>query len=333
MKIIVAQSTAGTLPSAIFYRESICAILEAAGHKTQLLDLPSIAAPSRALTNIASLRLLETALTADALICLDAVAAVLRHPRKMVVMLDDAYLASDRVQLPHEKAAERRFIANILRGALGEADQIFTLSRFALDSLRALSLDRTSLLQPEVALPPTVHARHQGPELLALNPLDDRQRPDLLIACLARLPEPFRARWISPQASPTLVANLRQLALDAGVEQRLAIDVRRVNAGEKAYLLAHAAALVELAPGSLAVSDSARQAIHIGVPVITCEDGGALLELVGPESPPPAQTNPASVATAVRASCDAPARIPPSRTSRAQPRTTGWAPLLKALTQ
>lgn len=334
MKIIVAQSTVGMNAGVQCYGDALCAALEAEGHRTQRLDLPSIAAPERALTNLASFRLLGTEFTADALICLDAVAAVLRHRRKLVVMLDDAYLAADSAQLIHECDSERHFIANILRGAVGEADHIFTFSQFASKRLRALSLDRVHLLRPEFGRPTYNPApRHAGPELLAMNALDDRQRPELLIACLAVLPEPFRARWIAPEASRKRLADLHQLAQDAGVEQRLSIDVRSVNAGEKSYLLSQAAALIDVAPGQLAVGDAYRQAIQTGVPVITCIDGGASVELLRPGSPAPAQVDPTALAAAIRAACAAPNpksvhQVPPTRN-----RETSWAPLIEALTQ
>jgi len=328
---MVAQCTAAALPGGDYYRAALCAALEAEGHKVQQLDLPSIASPGRALNNLASLRLLGTELTADALICLDPVAAVLQHSCKIVILLDDSYLASDRVALRCEQPADRHYIANVLQSALGEADHIFTLSHFASQSLRALSIQPAVLIQPTIEIAPCAYVRHKGPELLALGRLDERQRPELLITCLARLPEPLRARWIAPEASTTRVADLYQLARELGVEQRFAIDVRRVNAGEKAYLLAHAAALIDIAPGALAVGETAMQAVRTGVPVITCIDGGASVELVGAESPDPANVDAAAVVAAIRTAWDASSiqaniRLRPDGTSG-----TGWAPLLKAV--
>jgi len=166
-----------------------------------------------------------------------------------------------------------------------------------------------------------------------LNPLDVRQRPELLIASLATLPEPFRVRWIAPEASPARVVQLRQIARDAGVEQRLSIDVRSVNAGEMAYLLAHATALIELAPGLLVVGQIVCQASRTGVPVITCVDGGALIECIGPGSPEPSQPDPTALANAIRAAYAAPSSKSATRVQRTQTRGTGWAPLKKALAQ
>jgi len=333
MKIIVAHSTAADLVSFPAYRDALCALLEGAGHKTQLLDLPSIAAPCRALTNIASYRLLSTAETADALICLDAVAAVLRHSCKLVLMLDDTYLAADRMQLPHERLSDRGYIANVLQAALREADTVFTLSRFASEGLRALSIDRVEVLPPSYSPPRFHYPRNPGPELLVLNSLSDRQRPELLIACLAALPEPFRARWIAPYAPPARLARLRDLAQNAGLEHRLTFEVRAIDGGEKAFLLAHAAALLELAPDLLAVGNIVHEAIAIGVPVITCTDGGALNEVSPQTSSRPAKPDGTALATGVRAACAAPVNVSRRTIPPIKPSAIEWAPLLKALSK
>lgn len=333
MKIIVAYSTATDLASFSGYRDALCAMLEGAGHKTQLLDLPSIAAPGRALTNIASYRLLNTAETADAIICLDAVAAVLRHPCKLLVLLDDAYLGGDRVQLIQERPSERSYIANVLQSALAEADNIFTLSRFASEALRALSIERTETLQPNFSPPQFHYLRNPGPELLVLNSLSDCQRPDLLIDCLAALPEPFRARWVASYAPPTTLARLRDLAQNAGLEHRLTFDVRAINAGEKAFLLSQASALLELAPSLLAVGETVHQAIATGVPLITCTDGGALTEVSDQISTRPVKPSGAALATAVRAASATPTRRSPRSAPHNKPTAIAWAPLLKALPQ
>ena len=333
MKIIVAHSTATDLASFAGYRDALCASLEGAGHKTQCLDLPSIAAPRRALTNIASYRLLSTTETADAIICLDAVTTVLRHPRKLVLLLEDAYLAAGRGQLPHERPSERSFIANVLQASLKEADAIFTLSQFASERLRALSIDRTETIQPSFSPSRFHYPTNRGPELLVLDSLSERQRPELLIACLAALPEPFRGRWIAPYVPPARLARLRDLAHHAGLEHRLTFEVRAIDAGEKAFLLSRAAALLELSPSLLAVGQTVHEAIATGVPLITCTDGGALSEVSDRISTRPANPSGTALATAVRAACAAPVDASPRSTPAVTSSATEWAPLLKALSQ
>ena len=323
MKLYVARCTTNALTSLEGYSEALGALLEAEGHKVQFLELPPVSAPGRSLTNIASLRLWESAPYADTLICLDAISAVLQHPRKIVFLLDDTYLDSDRSVSASEPAGEREYLANLLKVALGEAKAIFVPSRFAGSRLRFLANDRWQLLQPHFAPSKFRYARNPGPELLVLNPLNDRQRPELLIDCLAELPESFRVRWVASYRDAATLVRVVDLARNAGIEHRVAFDVRSINDGEKAYLLAHAAALLELAPAKLAVSDSVHHANQIGVPVISCSDGGALAE--GTVAYP--RPDGAALATAIRSVC--PATLKPS-VSRGALRTS-WAPLLEAI--
>lgn len=138
MRIIIASTGA---PAGVAARkEALDAFLTGEGHKTQILDLPPISAPGRTLTNVASLRLMGTE-SADVLICLDAAASILHHPRKLVWLLDDSYLCADG-------AGEATYLANVLRAAVEEAAAIFAPSRAALEKLHAVQLDRAKLLSP-----------------------------------------------------------------------------------------------------------------------------------------------------------------------------------------
>lgn len=326
MKIIVAQSPDGSHRGLERYGAALCDVLDGKGHRTQRLDLPSIDEPKSALLNLASFRLLRTD-SADALICLDPIAAALRHPRKLVWLLNHSYLDHGGA----DGSSDAAYLSNALSAAIGEADAIFSPSSFALERLRTISAS-ARLLRPDLPAPSIQYTRNPGSELLLLNPLDDRQRPELLVACLARLPEPFRARWVAPTAQPGAVARLRRLAEDAGVGQRLAIDVRSIDAGEKAYLLAHAAALLELGSNVIAAGESVHDALRQSVPVIAVKDGGALTEII-PSSAPIAGPSGASLAKAVVAACTAPDK---KRRGPAKPtklRETGWTPLVKALTK
>jgi glycosyltransferase involved in cell wall biosynthesis len=334
MKIIIARSAAAGHKGLDGYATALCDFLASEGHQTQSLDLPSIAAPGRALANVASFRLLGTAASADALICLDPVAAVLRHPRKLVWLHDDAYLDADPAQLPEERTFACGYLAKVLRSSLKEAAAIFSPSRFALEKLSALSFDRAELLQPALPASHLHYKRNPGPELLVLNALDDRQRPELLISCLAALPEPYRARWIASSAQPGSLARIRRLAEDAKVEQRLVIEMRAIDAGENAYLMAHAAALLEPAANAFAIPDTVHDAVRTGVPVIACNDGGALTEIYpGRASPRPAEPAGAALAKAMLAIRKSPDKELSGSVPFAKTSATSWAPLLKALSE
>ncbi len=331
MKIMIVQATSRLLPQSEGYRNELGTALQAEGHKTQWLDLPSINLAGRTITNIASLRLLGTVANADLLLCLDSVAALLTHPRKMVVVLDDAFLHASSIDRPAASVAEQRFIANALVAAIDEAEAIFALSSFAAGRMTAAGLGRVQTLTPKLSRSQYCYPRCPGSELLVLAALTDDQRPELLIECLARLPEPFRARWVARDADPATLARMRGLAQQAGVEQRLAIDLRPIDRAERAYLIAQSAALIETGSNALLISDSIVEASAIGVPVVVCDDGGAANELAASSMVRSAPPVGAELARSVVAAC---AEAPGASQHAALPesgRSNGWHPLMKAL--
>ncbi len=333
MNIVIAHSTAVASAGHETYCRALCAFLEAEGHKTQRLDLPSIMVPGRVVTNIASFRLLGTAASADVLICLDAVAAVLEHPRKIVWLLDDSFLDGAPWQLAGECAPVRDYVANVLRWGLTEAKLIFAPSHAARSRLRALAVRCSDLLQLRLPAVRNSYPRNAGPELLVMSPINERQRPELLIACLAALPEPWRARWVvTRNADPASIDLLRKLTRAARLEARLVVDARNIDRGERAYLLSQAAAYIDLTPASLAISEEVDEALEADVTVVACTDGGAVTErlnsrlwLANPEG--------TALAAVLRKATVRSAVAPVRKVPASAVASNEWAPLVKALAQ
>lgn len=140
MKIIVAQSAVARQPDLDAPVEALVAALEAAGHQVQRLDLPTIESAEQALSTIASYRLLGTNQWTDALICLDAVAAVLSNERKFVWLLDSTFLEVDEATRSELDDPATAYIANVLRAGLDEAQGRFAPARSASGALKAGAL-------------------------------------------------------------------------------------------------------------------------------------------------------------------------------------------------
>jgi hypothetical protein len=276
--------------------------------------------------------LINSAASADVLICLDAVSAVLRHPRKLVLLLDDMHLApGEDEETSNASIGHREYVANTLRSSLKEAVKIFVLSRYAANRLKGLSGDEPQVLAPYLPSQSFKYPRSSGSELLVLGPLTDRQRPELLVNCLADLPDHIRARCIAPHAAPSDVARINALALNAGIDQRLAIDTRQINEGEKAYTIARAGALLELARGALAAGPDVYRALESGVPVIACNDGGALAEVANLC----AQPDGSGLAKTARAAVARPHEelVPGTEPLSEFTSVKAWSPLMEAITQ
>lgn len=334
MKIIVAQSFVGRCPTLGGYVEALCEVLSSAQHEVQRLDLPGTASAADALSTVASYRLLSTTEWADAIICLDTLVAVLPHSRKIVWLLDDALLNQAEQGGADTTAPEREYLANVVRAALEEAQMRFAPSRFAMKKMKAMGLKKVELLQPAISLKERPYPRRSGPELLILGTLNGHQRPELLIDCLKPLPGSVRARWVAPSAEPAVLDSFRRRADLFGVGARIALDVRAISADEAAYLLAHAAALIELAPGSWVIPQHAQAAVEVGLPVIACKDGGAVTEIHSRRKLLHlAEPSGRWLAKAVQGACSRRTRRLPSSQTSALTGAEDWAPLLRALSK
>lgn len=333
MKIIVAQSFVGGGPTLGGYVEALCEVLSSAEHDVQRLDLPATASADDALPTVASYRLLSTTEWADAIICLDTLVAVLPHSRKIVWLLEDVLL-SQADKGGADPTPECEYLANVVRAALDEAEMRFAPSRLAMKKMKAMGLKKVELLQPAISLKEKPYPRRSGPELLILGTLSGDQRPELLVDCLKALPGSARARWVAPSAEPAVLDSFRRRADLFGVGARIALDVRAISTDETAYLLAHAAALIELAPGSWVIPQHAQAAVEIGLPVIACKDGGAVTEIrTRRKLLYLAEPSGRSLAKAVQGACGGRTKGLPSPQTGALTGAEGWTPLLRALSK
>ncbi len=334
MRIIVAQSVAGESHALEGHVLSLCAALASANHEVQRLDLPAIGKPEYGLSSLASHRLMKIAGLADALICLDPVSAILQHPRKIVWLLEKGVLGrrEDRGGNPRPNSSVYR--ANILEAAIKEAQHLFAPSSFAKRMLEDCGLGSLNLLRPDISEGGAT-MRRPGSELLLLGTLEEGRRPELLIDGLKHLSEPTRARWVTPSAKAAVQASLRRRADLDGVGSRLSIDIRAIDAAERAYFLSNAAALIELEPAAFVIPQHVQTALKIGLPVIACNDGGAIAEIARkPQSLHIIEPTGNALAEAVLAIRDQAVQNSPASSRRAQANSNAknWAPLLKALT-
>ena len=325
MKVIVAQSTAAHNESAVGYPEALCSALESAEHEVQRLDLPRLGEPAGRLATIVSHRLTELDSWADALVSLDPLASVLQHRRKVVWLLDRTHLEGAGAS----STAAERYLGNVLRTSINEADARFAPSAYARRELDAIGITAGDLLQLDEDRLGTPYKRQPGPEILLLSPLTSAYRLDLLVQCVRDLPQHLRARWIAPYADPGARDRLDALCRQTGVVNRVAVDIRAIHEGEQDYLLSIAAALLDLGRDHLVVPRAVQRALQANVPVIACGDGGALAEKK--QKSPPLQVvdaGGAAIAQAVRTSLE---WLAPADAARPKSVATGWGPLLAAL--
>lgn len=124
MKVILARCSDLHEADARARSEALAEALQTAGLKTEFLELPSFGEGIDALATLASHRLLNLRASCDALICLDLFAAVLRHPRKFAMILEEVPGPA-----PADSSAESLYLFNALRAGLQEARSLGTPRR------------------------------------------------------------------------------------------------------------------------------------------------------------------------------------------------------------
>lgn len=258
----------------------LAAFLEEHGHEVQPLALPALGPLPAALSTVACHRLLDLSASADVLLCLSGIGAILPHPNKIVWLLDPGPLASGPANDPRRLADFRQqFVNRSVTAALREARRLFVPSHFGKQRLRELGVRQAQVVQPPRDARKTMFKRNAGPELLCLAPLVESQRPHLLVEALASVAEPTRARWLAPFADTDLLHQVRAQAQDLGVAKRLTVEVRKVDRSEQEYLLSQALALVHLQVEGWLIGSALRRAASLGVPVLLCRDAGAGSEI------------------------------------------------------
>ena len=139
MKIIVAQSGAAKKCDIQSISSRLLELL-GRGYAVQPLDLPPLDGPEDQLRSLACYRLLPLADMSDALLCLDANAAVLRHPRKVVWLLEGMENVAGL-------KASGTFTSNLLRASIFEATAIFAPMTIA-KQMRASGWKAVTSLDP-----------------------------------------------------------------------------------------------------------------------------------------------------------------------------------------
>lgn len=279
MRIMVVQSVTSFKPALEWHVATLCARLIEDGHEAERLDLPRIADLGHSLSTVASHRLMSIQTQADAIICLDPLAAVIQHPHKITWLLDEGDLAPLPARATEAEVAAKAYFDNVLLAGLHEATMHLAPSMFAQQRLTSLGFPAVGLLVVDGGGSAGGGDRRPGREILLLSPIDGAHRPELFVDLVAALPATYRARWVAPLADPAVLGELQQALELHKIDHRVTIDLRSVDDDERLYLLEIAAALIHLPSGVFTTPRFVTEAVERGVPVISCADGGAVTAL------------------------------------------------------
>ncbi|MGI8588654.1 MAG: glycosyltransferase family 4 protein [Chloroflexia bacterium] len=267
--------------------EGLAAALRARGHRVAEVALPFKWYPRESfIGSVLAWRLVDiteaNGVPVDLAICTKFPSYVVRHPRKVVWLVHQYRQAYDWFGTPlsdltstPDDVGFRRWLASLDRKTLGEARARYAISRNVAARLKKFNgLDATPLYPP---LRPGFHSGPTGDYVLHLNRLDAAKRVDLLLRAAALLPPDAGLRYIIAGDGPDRAA-LEKQAASLGLGERVRF-AGRVPDAEAADLYAGARA-VYYAPVDEDYGFSTVEAFASGVPVVTTDDAGGVLEFV-----------------------------------------------------
>lgn len=222
----------------------------------------------------------------DRLIPLKFPAYLARHPNKVLWLLHQYRQAYDLYDAGQSNIGPDAR-GNALRGMIRAADdqafresrRIFTLSPTGADRLRRYNGFGAEILPQPLNDPELFTGGEAGGYVLASGRVGLGKRQHLLVRAMRHAPG-LRLVIAGPPDRPEDADELRRLAAEEGVEDRLTLDLRFLPREELARLVNHATAVAYLPFDEDSVGYVTMEAFHAGKPVLSTADAGGVLEIV-----------------------------------------------------
>ena len=261
--------------------------LTSAGHAVESIILPFAPEADRIVTQLAAYRWIDVTRSADRLVCLDAPAHVVRHPRKVVWAVTRVETwPGVQTDVPAEGASAHG-VANAVGAidaeALREARRVLATSNAACGLLARYAGLAPELLRIPAACGGEATAPARRDVVVNTSPIEPESRLELLVDALARTESDVRLRLCGRVGSESYAASLEARIDRQRIRHRIVRDDEVPSEDEEIRMLREALALVHVPAGAVFQDPFASTALSCSTPVVTTTDSGALLELVTDE--------------------------------------------------
>jgi glycosyltransferase involved in cell wall biosynthesis len=181
-----------------------------------------------------------------------------------------------------DDARGHQIVAAIRTGdalAFGEAKRIFTNAPITARRLRHYNAVDSTVLRPPLNDPELFGGGRAEGYVLATGRINADKRQHLLVKALRHAPG-VRLVVAGPPDTPEDGERLRRLAVTAGAEDRLTLDLRFLPRGDLARLVNGASAVAYLPFDEDSFGYCTMEAFQAGKPVLTTIDSGGVLDIV-----------------------------------------------------
>jgi glycosyltransferase involved in cell wall biosynthesis len=317
------------------HMDNLVGALEAAGHRAELVRLPTVWDRQRIFDAALAWRMIPV--EADMVIATNFPSYFIAHPRKVVWLLHQHRAAYDGIGGPwsdfgfdDDSLEAQRLITDWDTRVLSEATKLFSTSGVVATRLaRYNGLAAEPLYHP----PPLFDSLHPGPfgeTVFCATRLEGNKRPELIVEALAHSRSATRVVLAGRGSShDALVATAAQL----GVSDRLDL-LGFVPDAELVRRYAEALAVVYV-PQDEDYGYVTLQAFRAGKPVITAADSGGVLEWVEDGvNGFVTDGSPAGIAEAIdRLAADKSLAEKMGEAARERVATLSWGPVVARLTE
>lgn len=257
------------------------------GHEVEVLRLPFHDWYPEMPARMAGLRLFEVADHGDRLIAIRYPAHLLRHPQKVVWFIHHYRAAFDLwgtkyAAVPDDAVGVRYrelFRAADNRG-LGEAKRLFSNSRVVAERIKRFNGLEAEVLYPPLGRPERFHTDGYEDFVFFPSRLTPHKRQWLAVKSLVHVKTPVRLVLAGQPDVPGYEDELRGLAHELGVEDRITIRPQWISEEEKVEFLARCLAVMYPPLDEDSYGYPSLEAHHSGKCVITTSDAGGTLELI-----------------------------------------------------
>ncbi|MFM7519687.1 MAG: glycosyltransferase [Planctomycetota bacterium] len=254
--------------------------LVAHGHDVETILLPACPGPEGLLDQMVAYRFFDFGDSIDRVIALRPPAHVVRHRHKIVWLVDPPADDEDDGRLAPDALARRDEQLRLDGESLREARAIYAPSAEIADRLARRHGVASTVLHPPLADASPYRAGPCGDELVCIAPLEPDQRHALLLEALGHVRTGARLVIAGKSRSRGYPGQLRRLAAERGLGDRVEIVERPIGVDEQAALVGSCRAVVSLPFTASGCAAAALAAGHAGKAVLTTCDSGAVAELV-----------------------------------------------------
>lgn len=261
--------------------------LQNLGHEVERIYLPSVEAPSVVLRQMAAYRWVDLASAADCVICFRPPAHLIPHPRKIVWFIHHFRLYYDLWTSPYRHFPDdeqhrglKRTIHAVDTAALLESRRVFANSRVVADRLRRFNGVSSEVLYPPVLNPERFTCSAFNDEIVYVSRLEQHKRQHLAIEAMRHTRTPVKLRLSGTSSNPAYSQRLRQEIQRFGLQDRVHMDDRWIDEGEKVKLLSECLAGAYFPEDEDSYGYPSLEASHSRKAVLTTTDSGGVLELV-----------------------------------------------------